>query len=44
MFGRLNGYSLVLVRYIGTGKLCRIKRFGGLTRIHCICNTPNSKV
>ena len=27
-FGRLTGYSLVLVHYIGTGKLWRIKRFG----------------
>ena len=34
-FGRLTGYSLVLVHYIGTGKLWLIKRFGGLTRIHC---------
>ena len=28
-FGRLTGYSLVLVHYIGTGKLWGIKRFGG---------------
>ena len=28
-FGRLTGYSLVLVHYIGIGKLCQIKRFGG---------------
>ena len=28
-FGGLTGYSLVLVHYIGTGKLWRIKRFGG---------------
>ena len=29
MFGGLTGYSLVLVHYIGTGKLWRIERFGG---------------
>ena len=34
-FGGLTGYSLVLAYYIGTGKLWRIKRFGGLIRIHC---------
>ena len=28
-FGGLTGYSLVLVHYIGTGKLWRIKKFGG---------------
>ena len=28
-FGKLSGYSLVLVHYIGIGKLWRIKRFGG---------------
>ena len=28
-FGRITGYSLVLVHYIGTGKLWQIKRFGG---------------
>ena len=28
-FGRLTGYSLVLVHYICTGKLWRIERFGG---------------
>ena len=28
-FGGLTGYSLVLVHYIGTGKLWWIKRFGG---------------
>ena len=27
-YGRLTGYSLVLVHYIGTGKLWQIKRFG----------------
>ena len=31
MFGGLTGYSLVLVHYISTGKLWRIKRFGGLS-------------
>ena len=36
MFGGLTGYSLVLVHHIGTGKLLQIKRFGGLTKIHCM--------
>ena len=27
-FGRLNGYSLVLVHYISTGKLWQFNRFG----------------
>ena len=34
--GQIPGYSLVLVHYIGTGKLWQIKWFGGLTRIPCV--------
>ena len=34
-FGGLTGYLLLLVHYIGHEKLWQIKRFGGLTRIHC---------
>ena len=30
-FGRLTGYSLVCVHYIGTENLWQIKKFGGLT-------------
>ena len=29
MFGGLTGYSLVLVHYIGMGKLWWVERFGG---------------
>ena len=27
-FGGLTGYSLLIVEYVGTGKLCWMKRFG----------------
>ena len=37
MFGRLTGCSLVLVHFIGTGKLWWIERFRGLTRIYFFC-------